>query len=240
MSFKDVMELKDEILKNNRELEIRLKNIIETYSKDFSKNITIFQKKINTIDEKNTKVLNSIPNMNFNISKINQIEKFDLRVENRLSSHDLRITTILTEIEKMKTKYDKIVLDNLYVPGHVGGRCQFPNLSEYLLFNINEVSLIKAEKDQLKKDYNNMKNKHDNTIKQVVTLIDGSVKRCNEYTDNKQKDFQSLLDTKMREFNEKVMEIRMNVCKIQMKTEEDYNNLTTEFKKVVEEKKRIY
>ena len=27
MSFKDVMELKDEILKNNRELEIRLKTI---------------------------------------------------------------------------------------------------------------------------------------------------------------------------------------------------------------------
>jgi hypothetical protein len=174
--------------------------------------------------------------MNFNISKISQIEKFDVRVENRLSSHDLRITTILTEIEKIKTKYDKIVLDNLYVPGHIGGRCQFSNLSEYLFFNINEVSLLKAEKEQLKKDTNNMRNKHDNTIKQVVNLIDGSVKRCNEYTDNKQKDFQLLLDTKMREFNEKVMEIRMNVCKIQMKTEEDYNNLKTEFNNVIKEK----
>ena len=236
MSFKDVMELKDEILKNNRELESRLKSLIDTYSKEFSYNISSFQKKINTIDEKSNKVINSIPNMNFNISKINQIEKFDLRVENRLSSHDLRITTILTEIEKIKTKYDKIVLDNLYVPGHVGGCCQFSNLSEYLLFNINEVNLLKAEKDQLKKDTNNMRNKHDNTIRQIVNVIDGSVKRCNEYTDNKQKDFQLLLDTKMREFNEKVMEIRMNVCKIQMKTEEDYNNLKNEFNKVIEEK----
>ena len=82
-----------------------------------------------------------------------------------------------------------------------------------------------------------MKNKHDNTIKQMVNVIDGSVKRCNEYTDKKQKDFQLLLDTRMGEFNEKIMEIRMNVCKIQMKTEEEYNNLNIEFNRISEEKK---
>ena len=103
MSFKEIMELKNEILKNNRELEIRLKNQIDNYSKEFSNNISSFQKKINVIDENNNKVMNSIPNMNFNISKITQLERFDQRIDNRLSSHDLRITTILTEIEKIKT-----------------------------------------------------------------------------------------------------------------------------------------
>ena len=239
MSFKEILELKDEILKNNRDLEIRIKNQIENYNTQFSNNLTIFQKRINEINETNHKVVKSIPDINFQLSKINQIEKFDLRVDNRLSSHDLRITTILNEIEKIKTKYDKIVVDNLYVSGHIGGRCTFPNLSEYLLFNINEVNALKLDTEQLKRDTKNMKNKNDNTIKQVVNLIDGSVKRCNEYTDNKQKDFQLLLDTKMKEFNEKLMSIRMNVCKIQMKTEEEYNNLNIEFNKVLEEKKEF-
>jgi hypothetical protein len=45
MSFKDVMELKEEILKNNRELEVRIKNLIDRYSRDFSNNIAAFQKK---------------------------------------------------------------------------------------------------------------------------------------------------------------------------------------------------
>jgi hypothetical protein len=70
-----------------------------------------------------------------------------------------------------------------------------------------------------------------------VNLVDGSVKRCNQYTDNKQKDFQALLDTKMREFNEKIMEIRMNVCKIQMQTEESVNNINIGFDKMKEENK---
>ena len=239
MSFKEVIELKDQILKNNRELEIRLKNQIENYSTQFSNSISNFQKEIKEINENNNKVMSSIPDINFHISKINQLEKFDLKMDNKLSSHDLRITTILAEIEKIKTKYDKIVLDNLYIPGHVGAKCQYQNLSEYLSFNVNEVSLLKTETEQLKKDTKNMKTKHDNTIKQMVNIIDGSVKRCNEYTDNKQKDFQLLLDTRMKEFNEKIMEIRMNVCKMQMKTEEEYNNLNIEFHRLSEEKKQF-
>ena len=239
MSLKEIMELKDEILKNNRELEIRLKTQIENYSTKFLNNITAFQKRINEINENNNKVMKSIPDINFHISKINQLEKSDLKADNRLSSHDLRITTILSEIEKIKTKYDKIVLDNLYIPGHVGSHCKFPNLSDYLLFNVNEVSLLKLETEQLKKDYKNMKNKNDNTITQIVNLVDGTVKRCNEYTDNKQKDIQFLLDTKMKEFNEKIMTIRMNMCKIQMKTEEECNNLNIEFNKILEEKKEF-
>ena len=50
MSLKEIMELKDEILKNNRELEIRLKTQIENYSTKFLNNITAFQKRINEIN----------------------------------------------------------------------------------------------------------------------------------------------------------------------------------------------
>ena len=236
MSFKEIMELKDEILKNNRDLEKRLKSQIEQYTNEFVENISVFKQRITSVSEINNKIVNSLPEINFQISKINSIEKFDKRTDNRISAHESRLMTIMNEIEKIKTKYDKIFIDNMTVPGYVGGHCKYVNLSEYLTFNINEVSLLKLEIEQLKKDTKNLKNKQDYTIKQIVNLVDGSVRRSNEYTDNKQKDFQLLLDTKMTEFNEKVMEIRMNVYKIQMKTEEDINNLKNEFKNIIEEK----
>jgi hypothetical protein len=236
MSFKEIMELKDEILKNNRELEKRLKSQIEQYTNEFVDNISVFKQRITSVSEINNKIVNSLPEIQFQISKIDAIEKFDKRADNKISTHEARLMTISNEIEKLKTKYDKIFIDNMTVPGYVGGQCKYVNLSEYLTFNINEVSLLKFEIEQLKKDTKNLKNKQDYTIKQIVNLVDGSVRRCNEYTDNKQKDFQLLLDTKMTEFNEKVMEIRMNVYKIQMKTEEDINNLKNEFKNIIEEK----
>ena len=236
MSFKEMIELKDEILKNNRELEKNLKSQIEQYTNEFVENISVFKQRITSISEINNKIVNSLPEIKFQISKIDAIEKFDKRTDNRISTHEARLMTIMNEIEKIKTKYDKIFIDNMTVPGYVGGHCKYVNLSEYLTFNINEVSLLKFEIEQLKKDTKNLKNKQDYTIKQIVNLVDGSVRRCNEYTDNKQKDFQLLLDTKMTELNEKVMEIRMNVYKIQMKTEEDINNLKNEFKNIIEEK----
>ena len=236
MSFKEIMELKDEILKNNRDLEKKLKSQIEQYTNEFVENISVFKQRITSISDINNKIVNSLPEINFQISKIDAIEKFDKKTDNRISTQESRLMAIMNEIEKIKTKYDKIFIDNMTVPGYVGGHCKYLNLSEYLTFNINEVSLLKFELEQLKKDTKNLKNKQDYTIKQIVNLVDGSVRRCNEYTDNKQKDFQLLLDTKMTEFNEKVMEIRMNVYKIQMKTEEDINNLKNEFKNIIEEK----
>ena len=238
MSFQEILRVKDDILKNNRELEEKIKSHIDTYGDKFQQDINSFSKRIKKVSDSNDSFIKTLPDINFKLSKIDQIEKFNVRTDHKMSSFEVRISSLLDQIEKIKTKYDKIILDNLYVSGQIGGpHCPFANLSEYLLSNINDVNLLKLEKDQLKKDLKNIKMKNDNVIKQTVNLVDGSVKRCNEYTDNKQKDFQSLLDTKMREFNEKIMEIRMNVCKIQMQTEESVNNLNIAFDKMKEENK---
>ena len=238
MSFQEILQVKDDILKNNRELEEKIKSHIDTYNNKFQQDINSFTKRIKKVTDSNDSFIKSLPDINFKLSKIDQIEKFNTRTDHKISSFEVRISSLMEQIEKIKTKYDKIILDNLYVSGQIGGQhCPFENLSEYLLSNINDVNLLKLEKEQLKKDLKALKSKNDNLIKQTVNLVDGSVKRCNEYTENKQKDFQSLLDTKMREFNEKIMDIRMNVCKIQMKTEESVNNLNIGFDKMKEENK---
>ena len=238
MSFQEILQVKDEILKNNRELEEKIKSHIDVNGNKYKYDMKSITEKIQKVSDSNDKYGKTLPEINYKLSKIEQIEKFNIKTDHKMNSFEFRISQILEQIEKIKTKYDKIVLDNLFVSGHIGGpHCQYANLSEYLLTNINDVSLLKLEKEQAKKDIKNIRSKQDNIIKQTVNLIDGSVKRCNLYTDNKQKDFQSLLDTKMREFNEKIMEIRMNVCKIQMQTEEAVNNLNIGFDKLREENK---
>ena len=238
MSFQEMLKVKDDILKNNRELEEKIKTHIDGYGYKYNLDIRSFSERIQKVADSNDNIVKTLPEINFKLAKIEQIEKYNLRTDHKMNSFEFRITQILEQIEKIKTKYDKIVLDNLYVSGHIGSaHCPYANLSEYLLSNINDVSLLKSEKDQMKKDLKNLRNKHDSIVKQTVNLIDGSVKRCNLYTDNKQKDFELLLETKMREFNEKIMEIRMNVCKIQMQTEEAVNNLNIGFDKLKEENK---
>ena len=238
MSFQEILQVKDDILKKYRELEEKIKTHIDIYGNKFKQDINSFSERIQKVTDNNNNFVKTLPDINFKLSKIEQIEKFNVKTDHKMASFEVRISTILEQIEKIKTKYDKIILDNLFVSGHIGGQhSQFANLSEYLLTNINDVNLLKLEKEQMKKDLKTLKSKHDNTVKQTVNLIDASVKRCSQYTDSKQKDFESLLDIKMREFNEKIMEIRMHVCKIQMQTEDAVNNLNIGFDKIKEENK---
>ena len=190
MSFQEVLQVKDDILKNNRELEEKIKSHIDVYGNKFKMDINSFSDRIQKVTDSNEKFMKTLPNINYKLSKIDQIEKFNVRTDHKLTSFEVRISAILEQIEKIKTKYDKIILDNLFVSGHIGGaHCQYENLSEYLVVNINDVNLLKLEKDQMKKDIKAIKGKQDSIVKQTVNLIDASVNRFNLYTDNKKKRF---------------------------------------------------
>ena len=131
-------------------------------------------------------------------------------------THDLRIKNNMDEILQMKLKYDRIISDNLYVSGFIGPTCQFKNLSEYLFYNISEFSKVK-----IKKDTKDLKIKLDGFTKNIIILNNNSVQLCNQYTDNKQKEFQNILDNTLNDLNEKTVKMKSMILKIQEKAEED-------------------
>ena len=121
MSFQEVLKVKDDILKNNRELEEKIKSHIDVYGNKFKVEIDSFSERIDKVTDSNDKFLKTLPDINYKLSKIEQIEKFNVRTDHKMTSFEVRISTILDQIEKIKSKYDKIILDNLFVSGHIGG-----------------------------------------------------------------------------------------------------------------------
>ena len=134
------------------------------------------------------------------------------------------IGTVLKTVESGKTRYDKIISDNLYVAGFIGSSCQFRNLSEYINYNITEVSRLKMEKEQIKKELKDLKSKWDGIMKTVITMNDNTVKLCNKYTDNKQGYFQTLLDNAKDDLNQKSMDMRVMAQKFQSEEEKKWRN----------------
>jgi len=47
-------------------------------------------------------------------------------------TQNLRITKLENELTSTIKKYDKIISENLFVPGVIGDYCQFKNLKEYI------------------------------------------------------------------------------------------------------------
>ena len=235
----DLNIFKEEILNIIKESEKKLTEQIK--NKDLKSNVDFenFSNKINSLIEKNKEVVNDLITQKMKVEKIAEFETFKNKVDGMLITHEIRIKNTVDEIEKIKTKYDKIVSENLYVSGFIGNSCQFRNLSEYLSYNISEVSKIKLEREQFKKDIKELKNKMDALMKNVITMNDNSVKLCNKYTDHKQEEFFKLLQSTTKELNQKSMDMRTMVLQFQADSDKNMNNLKLEFDKLLNMKDEL-
>ena len=229
------MEIRNEMLMELKNLETKINNQINANKNEFSLNFEQVSKKLKEITENNKSLLEMVLSYKIKGEKISEFDNFRKKVEDMLVAHELRIHNSSEEVKAMKDKYDKIIFDNLEVPGYIGANCQFKNLSEYLINNINETNKLKNEKEILKKDSKELKLKFDNFLKNILSLIDNSVTRCQEYTDTGRKDFESMLNVKLKEFSEKTFQIKSDICKVQMDTDKLIQNI----KKELEDHKKL-
>ena len=233
---KDLNIFKEEILTHIKDLEKKLTTQISNKESKLNQDYEEFTSKMNSIIENNKEMVSNIVSQKIKLEKISELESFKNKVDDMLITHEVRIKNSIEDIERMKTKYDKIVTDNLYVSGFIGNSCQFRNVSEYLSYNISEVSKLKLEREQYKKDIKEVKNKLDGTMKNMITLNDNSVKLCNKYTDNKQEEFRKLLQATQTELNQKSMEMKAMIQQFHNESDQKINNLKKEFNKLLDMK----
>jgi hypothetical protein len=98
---------------------------------------------------------------------------------------------------------------------------------------------MRIEKDQIKRDIKDLKGKSEGLMKNMISLNDTSVQLCNKYTDNKQKDFQRLLDSALKEITEKNLDLRTLIVKFEANIEESEKRNQEEFSKLINMKDDI-
>lgn len=201
------LDFKDQILKDIRQFEENITKTIDSKIKELDLNFKRSQEQLNNLTDKNGRLFNSMINTNLQINKISMLEQFKNKVDSILITHEIRINNSINDINALRTKYDKALLDNLLLPGFIGPSCQFKNLGEYISYNISEVSKIKSEKDMMKSSFKELRIKTDSSIKTVLNLNEAVVRRCNDYTDNRISDFKELINEKINKINEKEQKI---------------------------------
>ena len=221
----EIVHLKEELFKELREFESKFLNMFAKKSSEIEGKNKSSLEKIDAMMRKSEQMFISINNQQMKLEKIVELESFKNKINDMIISHEYRIKNISKDLENMKFKYDREIIQNLSVPGYVGPSCPFKTISEYLLSNINEINKLKNEKDLTKKENKDLKSKIDSIMKNVFNLVDNSVTRCNGYTDNKQKYFENLLNTKLTEFNEKNMEMKTQVLTNQRIVDDQLNKL---------------
>ena len=254
----EVMELKNNYLKDLREIESKFDKKLENQSIILDNNNKELEKKLDLALQKNEQLYDTMINEKVKLEKLSELYTFQNKVNDMLISHEMRINNLLNDNKKLSQSLDRIITDNLKVPGYIGSSCTYKNLSEYIQYNIIELQKLKNNKEIEKKNSDDIKNKLDNFMKNMFNLVDNSVTRSKEYTDSKHQYIEKLLDNKLVEFSEKNMELRTqifaNMSKITNQIENyenklnnlrgeilnDFENKFNEFKNEYEEDKNNF
>ena len=232
MFNRELSELKNEFLKEIREIESKLDKRIDNQSSILEAKNLEQEQKINLSIEKNEKLYDKIINEKVKLDKISEIYVSQNRFNDMLRSHEMRINTLTADNEKLTRNYDKIISDNLTVPGYVGPSCTYRNLSEYIQNNINDIQKLRKEKEYDKKLTEDVKNKLDYFMKNMLTLVDNTVTRCKQYTDNKQVYLENILKNKLVEFDEKNMDLRTQIFSNFNKANQQLENFESKIKEL--------
>ena len=213
MQNNNLSKFVEQILDYIKETETKLIDKINTKNSEINKSLNNFETKIDGLKENNELVKEILFNHKIYKNKLTEFESFKNKADNMLISHEIRMQNNITDIDTLKVKYDKIITENLLVPGYIGPSCQFKNLADFLSNTMIDLNKIKKDKDDRKKDVKELKSKYDNIMKSMVSLNDGSIERCKDYTNNIQKDIISSVENKLKVYENKIFEIKTEVYK---------------------------
>ncbi len=226
-------ELKEELNKKMKNIEEKFIKLINTKESNLNNEITNINLRIKDTLEKTDIIVKEYSSQKIDHQKLVELDIFKNKVDALLITHELRINNNIQDLAKFQTKYDEAILNNLRLRGFIGPSCKFRTIGEYLNHNIYEMSRLISEKEQIKKDTKDFKNKLDSMMKQMIVLNDSSVERCTEYFDNKYKEIQNFMNVKIFEFAEKNQEIRILFSEFENSVTKKLNGFNDEINKIL-------
>ena len=181
-------KLKEEIRKSLKTMEKKFLSLLDSKEMNTNKELVNIYDQLNDTVEKHKIIVQDYSVQKIDHQKMSELQAFKNKVESMLITHDIRINNNIQDLLKSQSKYDKIIIDNLLLPGYIGPSCQYRNLGEYISHNIYEMGKLKSENEKLKRESNGVKSKIDTIMKQMLILNETTYGRCTEYIENKRKD----------------------------------------------------
>ena len=239
MSNKEMHLFKDEILNKLRELETKFFNEISRKNSDINFNLNTFNEKVNSIIESNSKMIAAVTSQKLNIEKISQLDTSRKHMDEVLTTHDVKISCMTSEIDKMKFKYDKLIGENLIIPGFIGAGCSFRNLREFVVNSIVDIKKLKEEKEMLKRQEKELKSKVELMLKNMTNMVEYNSARIREYTNSKDHEIEDMLNDKLKQHDEKTLESNRKLIDTQNILEEKIKEISNEIGKINSSKEDI-
>ena len=214
MFHSDLMQFKDEMLKNLREMEKKIMTKVNKNQTELSSDLISINASINSIQANNNSIVDSLTQQKLNIDKILIIESDLKKFNSILTGQEKKLNESMIEISYIRDRYEKSLSDTLLVPGIIGNNCKYSNFNEYIINTTKDISRLKTEKDNSKKESKELKQKLEQGLKSLSSMVDTLNNRSKLYTDGAKKSILNLMETKISELDNKNLDLLSKLYKI--------------------------
>ena len=242
MEQKDETELtifKEEILKNIREIEKKLTVQINIKNSKITSDYEEISHKLESMLESNSAMIEAFTKQKLQNQKVEELSTLLKSIDERLITNEIRTKNHLNEFDRVRTSYDKIISDNLNVPGIVGIGCTYKNLSDYITNNLQDMTKIKSDYEIQKHEKKTNQNKPDVLfMKNINRMLDLNLVKSKDYTDTIANNIKSIFLKKDKEIEDIKIEFKDIMNEYQLINDGKVSLIEKEISKFEKEKAR--
>ena len=236
----EILFLKDDILKDFRQIET---NLNKKYEKQNSSTLTKLEKFEKTIEAMNQKIVNlsSLISTDKNIQqKVSQLYEFKTKTEEDYLNHQISIKNITKELRDAINNYDKIIHDSVIYPGLIGYNGKFTTFHELIDYVLKNISQFSAFRDKNIIDIKSYKAKIESLVGSFKMQANSIISNTTEYVNKKSEDLEQKIKELLNNQDAKIFEIRLENNKLGLALENKIDKLNNERKKMLDIKEEIY
>ena len=198
-STEELNIFKDNILSLLKERDKFFLNRLSDYRYSTDKIKSEFNSQNKISNSKFSKIIETQAKMTSRLDQLSEYETFVTKTNEKLVSHEVRLTNIRNDFSLATQKYDKIYLDNLELPGYIGRCAKYKNCQVFFLDVIKDLAKLNIYKEKNIIDLKMYKDKLETIISSMNSILDNNnesqIKYINEMKEKILKDCKSMFES---------------------------------------------
>jgi hypothetical protein len=193
ITHNDMRFFQNDLLNDMKKLELQLNGKIAGINQMLLTKISEYDAKFVKVIENVTELISQMAERKYDNDRVEELLKMRNKFSDQIIENQSRISIIDKTLEKALFKYDKIILDNLSVPGLIGVGSKFKNCSVFFKFLDNEYQVNQKFKEEGLTNFKSLSDKIDLRLKKSEGDISRILQSVNQICDVKfEKIFQKM------------------------------------------------
>ena len=202
----EIRFIQNDMLGDVKKIEDNLSHKLYNVTEQLNNKDNEYNSKFTKFSDNINELLNLIVKRKLDNEKIEELLNMKSKIDEQMLENKTRLIMLSKNLDNALYKYDRIILDNLEVPGIIGTGCKFKNCKLFFENIFDELKSVKVFKEQQFAIQKTYKEKFDTVNKKIDIVSAESSEKFKQILNLKIQEFIALLDNRYKEIEELVQQ----------------------------------